>query len=103
MAPWWPAISRAARRKQDLDYCLVDVGYRGVRMYIYRGSEFRNRRTVDLGLYDLEREISESRGVDIHVAHTHLMTDYQQAQTLDASQELYNRMAIEIDEVRQLL
>lgn len=80
----------------DLDYCLVDVGYRGLRMYIYRGSEFRNRRTVDLGLYDLEREISESRGVDIHVAHTHLMTDYQQAQTLDASQELYNRMAVEI-------
>ena len=34
--------------------------------------------------------------MDIHVAHTHLMTDYQQAQTLDASQELYNRMAIEI-------
>ena len=80
----------------DQDYCLVDVGYRGLRMYIYRGSEFRNRRTVDLGLYNLEQEIADARGVDIHVAHTHLMTNYQDAQGLDASRELYNRMAVEI-------
>ena len=78
------------------DFCLVDVGYRGLRMYIYRGAEFRNRRSVDLGLQHLEEEISDIRGVDIHVAHTHLMTNYQDAQNMDFSHDIYNRMAVEI-------
>ena len=88
-------IEKNADDKNE-DYCLVDVGHRGLRMYIYRGTEFRNRRTVDLGLQNLEQQLVDTRGVDIHVAHTHLMTNYQDAQDMDLSRDLYNRMAVEI-------
>ncbi len=88
-------IQRSAEEAQE-DFCLVDVGYRGLRMYIYQGAEFRNRRSVDLGLQHLEQEISDIRGVDIHVAHTHLMTNYLDAQNMDFSHDIYNRMAVEI-------
>ena len=82
--------------EEKQDFCLVDVGHRGLRMYIYQGSEFRNRRTVSLGLGDLEQVIADERGVDIHMAHTHLMTNYQDAQSMQQCQDIYNRMAVEI-------
>ena len=80
----------------DGDLCIVDLGHKGIRMYIYRDGHFRTRRAVDLGLWDLEQQLASERGVDPHMAHTHLLSDYQQAQSADASQDLYNRMAVEI-------
>ena len=80
----------------DGDVCIVDIGHRGTRMYIYREGQFRTRRAVDLGLWDLVQQLSADRGVDAHMAHTHLLTDYQQAQNQEAAQELYNRLAVEI-------
>ena len=81
---------------QDGDLCIVDIGHRGTRMYIYRDGKFRTRRALDLGLWDLVQQLSNDRGVDTHMAHTHLLSDYQQAQNQEAAQELYNRMAVEI-------
>ncbi len=78
------------------DRCIADIGHRGTRLYMYRGSRFRTKRTVELGLFDLEQKISDEKGVDIHMAHTHLMTDYQDVLSEDSSRELYNRMAVEI-------
>ena len=78
------------------DLCIVDIGHRGIRMYIYRNGNFRTRRAVDLGLWDLEQQIAAERGVDPHMAHTHLLGDYQQALSQESSLDLYNRMAIEI-------
>ena len=89
---------RHAQQNQghDGDLCIVDIGYRGTRMYIYRDGRFRTRRALDLGLWDLVQQLSNDRGVDTHMAHTHLLSDYQQAQNQEAAQELYNRMAVEI-------
>ena len=53
-------------------------------------------RAVDLGLWDLERQLASERGVDPHMAHTHLLTDYESALTQDSTLELFNRMAVEI-------
>ena len=44
----------------------------------------------------LEEIISRERGVDIHMAHTHLLTDYRGALSEDSSLSLYSQMAIEI-------
>lgn len=78
------------------DLCIVDIGHKGIRLYIFRDGHFRTRRAVDLGLWDLEQQIAAERGVDPHMAHTHLLSDYQDALTQDSSLELYNRMAVEI-------
>ena len=51
---------------------------------------------VDLGLRDLEQTISDVRGVDIHMAHAHILSDYNDVLSEDVSAELFNRMAIEI-------
>lgn len=78
------------------DYCLVDVGHTGIRMYILRDGQFVTRRTIDLGMLDLIRSISERQGVDEHIALAHMLSDYEGAMSEPASLDLYHRMAAEI-------
>ena len=58
------------------DYCFVDLGHNGIRMHILQDGDFTTKRSVDLGLRDLEQTISDVRGVDIHMAHAHILSDY---------------------------
>ena len=78
------------------DYCFVDLGHNGIRMHILQDGDFTTKRSVDLGLRDLEQTISDVRGVDIHMAHAHILSDYNDVLSEDVSAELFNRMAIEI-------
>ena len=80
----------------DADHCLVDVGHTGIRMYVLRGDHFITRRTIDLGVADLIRSISQRQGVDEHIALAHLLSDYDGATTDPASLDIYHRMAAEI-------
>ena len=58
----------SAQPGSDADHCLVDVGHTGIRMYVLRGDRFITRRTIDLGVADLIRSISQRQGVDEHIA-----------------------------------
>lgn len=90
------AALHAKNAPGDEDLCIVDIGHKGIRMFIYRDGHFRTHRAVDLGLWDLEQQLASERGVDPHMAHTHLLTDYESALTQDSALELFNRMAVEI-------
>lgn len=70
---------------ESRDYCLVDVGHAGIRMFILRDDRFITRRTIDLGMLDLIRSISERQGVDEHIALTHMLSNYEGAMTDPAS------------------
>lgn len=78
------------------DYALVDLGYSAIRLHILHGSEFVTRRTMDLGLRDVIQALSESRGVDPHIAHEHLLSDYEGALNEPVCQDVYRSMAVEI-------
>ena len=86
----------ARRQPESGDYCLVDVGHTGIRMYILRDGQFVTRRVIDLGMRDLIRSISQRQGVDEHIALAHLLSDYDGATTDPASLDIYHRMAAEI-------
>ena len=86
----------SAQPDSDADHCLVDVGHTGIRMYVLRGDRFITRRTIDLGVADLIRSISQRQGVDEHIALAHLLSDYDGATTDPASLDIYHRMAAEI-------
>lgn len=90
------AALHAKNAPGDEDLCIVDIGHKGIRMFIYRDGHFRTHRAVDLGLWDLEQQLASERGVDPHMAHTHLLTDYESALTQDSTLELFNHMAVEI-------
>lgn len=90
------AALHAKNAPGDEDLCIVDIGHKGIRMFIYRDGLFRTHRAVDLGLWDLEQQLAAERGVDPHMAHSHLLSDYDKALSQDSTLELFNRMAVEI-------
>lgn len=71
------------------DYCFVDLGHNGIRMHILQDGNFTTKRSGDLGLRDLEQTISDVRGVDIHMAHAHILSDYNDVLSEDVSAELF--------------
>lgn len=86
--------ARTGTRGQD--FCLVDIGHRGIRLHILKDDSFVTRRSIDLGLLDLEQAVADRRGVDIHMAHAHLLSDYEGVLSQPESLEVFHRMAVEI-------
>ena len=86
----------AARSVNDSDTCFVDIGYSAIRMQFFKGDSFVTRRTVNLGMCDLVLSISESRGVDSHMAYEHMRSDYENALDSQGAMNLYRSMAVEI-------
>ena len=65
-------------------------------LYIYRGAFFESRREIDLGLNRLEQLVAEHCGVDIHVAHSYVLQNYNDVLSSDYAQSFYTRIAVEV-------
>lgn len=78
------------------DMCIVNLGYTAAYLYIYRGAFFESRREIDLGLNRLEQLVAEHCGVDIHVAHSYVLQNYNDVLSSDYAQSFYARIAVEV-------
>lgn len=78
------------------EYCILDLGFRAIRMYMYRNTRHMTTRVLDTGLSILDSTISDSMGVDIHLAHTYLLKNYDNCQNSEACQNAFNNIAVEL-------
>ena len=78
------------------DMCIVNLGHTAAYLYIYRGAFFESRREIDLGLNRLEQLVAEHCGVDIHVAHSYVLQNYNDVLSSDYAQSFYARIAVEV-------
>lgn len=85
---------RSGAEKRDLG--MVNLGHSATYLYIYRGHYFDSRREIDLGMAELERQVAEHCGVDIHVAHGYVLQNYNGVLHSDYAMSLYNRIAVEV-------
>ncbi len=86
----------AANPPDTEDICFADIGYNAIRLQIFRNGSFITRRTAELGLRDVVQALADTRGIDVHMAHEHLRSDYENALTDPACAQIYHRMAVEI-------
>ena len=77
------------------DMCIVNLGHTAAYLYIYRGAFFESRREIDLGLNRLEQLVAEHCGVDIHVAHSYVLQNYNDVLSSDYAQSFYARIAVD--------
>ena len=77
-------------------HCLLDVGHSDIRLYMFNGDRFENIRVLDFGCAALDQAIAEHYNVDIHVANTYRVTDYENCTALEACKEIYNAIAVEV-------
>ncbi len=81
---------------KDQEYCIIDLGYRAIRMYMYRGPRHITTRALDVGLSSLDDIIAEAKGVDAHLAHTYLLTDFEQCQSQSFCAAAYDNISVEL-------
>ena len=90
-------IRQAERGNADKrEYCFLDIGYRAVRMFMYRGDQHIVTRVLETGLRTVAEAIAEALNVDIHLAHTFLERNYEDCQKKEFCMNAYNNLAVEL-------
>lgn len=82
--------------RTETDRCIVNLGHHSTNLHIYQDAKFDSRREIDVGGAELDRLIGEHYGVDVHVAHSYKMNNYEDVLSSDYALELYSRVATEI-------
>ena len=78
------------------EYCLLDLGFQNIRMYMFRGERHIVTRVLETGLSVLDDAIADAMDVDTHLAHTYLLTNYEGCQNHEACVNAYNNIAVEL-------
>lgn len=81
---------------EDKNYCIVDVGQAAINVKMYHGSEHMVSNNLELGMKEIDYAIADIFDVDIHIAHTYLLSNYMNVLNDQRCLEIYRRMAIEI-------
>lgn len=78
------------------EYCILDLGYQAIRMYMFKGEQHMVTRSLETGLSTLDSVIADSYNVDIHLAHTYLTTNYDDCQNGEPCRNAYGNIAVEL-------
>ena len=78
------------------EYCLLDLGHHAIRMDMFRSDCHMVTRELEIGLNMLDIAIGESYHVDSHLAHTYLLTNYENCQTREFCMNAYGSIAVEL-------
>ena len=63
---------------------------------MFHGSRHIATRALEIGLSSLNEIIAEAKGVDSHLAHTYLLTNFEDCQTQDYCRAAYDNISVEL-------
>ena len=78
------------------EYCVLDLGYQAIRMYMFRGERHIVTRELEIGLRSLITAIAETANVDEHLAHTYLLDNFEDWQNNPVCMNAYETIAVEL-------
>ena len=83
-------------RPESGEYCILDLGYKEVRMFMFKNEENIASRVLEVGMSVIDDVIAEAYNVDVHLAHTYLLSNYDNCQNKEACINAFNNMAVEL-------
>lgn len=94
----YQALIRARTRagSPPEEYCVLDLGYQAIRMYMFRGERHIVTRELEIGLRSLITAIAESANVDEHLAHTYLLDNFEDWQNNPVCINAYESISVEL-------
>lgn len=97
----YAAIIRRCLKNASIDdvnkeFCILDLGYRTIRMYMYRGDNHNVTRVLETGLSTVDYAISEYYNVDIHLAHTYILSNHEDCQNSEVCVNAFGNIAVEL-------
>ena len=93
------ALLRAQKNALPADvdeFGILDLGYSEIRMYMFHNDRHVATRVLEMGLSSLDDVLADAYGVDAHLAHTYLMTNYENCQQREECMTAYENIAVEL-------
>lgn len=87
---------RATLSANGEEYGILDLGFTAIRMYMFHGDRHVATRVLEIGLSNLDHVLSDLFGVDTHMAHTYLMSDFEGCQRREECMTAYENIAVEL-------
>ncbi len=78
------------------EYCILDLGFHSIRMYMFRSDRHVVTRVLDVGLSSLDTILADSLSVDPHLAHTYLLTNHEDCQNQDVCVNAFSNIGVEL-------
>ena len=83
-------------RPEGGEYGILDLGYQSIRMHIFKGEMHEVTRVLETGLSTLDNVIADAYNVDPHLAHTYLLTNYDDCQNKDFCTNAFDNISVEL-------
>jgi type IV pilus assembly protein PilM len=78
------------------EYGILDLGYQSIRMYMFKRDKHVATRVLEVGMSRLDDVLADAYGVDAHLAHTYLMSNYDNCQDREECRNAYESIAVEL-------
>ncbi|MBQ7677068.1 MAG: pilus assembly protein PilM [Lachnospiraceae bacterium] len=76
--------------------CFFDIGNSSSRMLIYKNGRYKLTHMVDMGERRIVQVIADEMNVDMHIAKTYLVQNYEQCGELPACVNCYKDISVEV-------
>ena len=78
------------------DYCLVNIGHMSTFICFYHDREIVSSKVIDIGFGSIDRKYAEAEEIDIHVAHSYVINNYENVLESQLALDVYNSIAVEV-------
>lgn len=94
-------ISLIRAQKESLsqaadEFGILDLGYESIRLYMFREDQHVTTRVLEVGLSTLDEVLAEAFGVEVHLAHTYLMSNFENCLEREECITAYENIAVEL-------
>ncbi len=86
----------SSAQPSDGEFCILDLGYQSIRMYMFKGDRHEVTRVLEIGLSSIDNAIADAYNVDVHLAHTYLLTNFEDCQSKEVCLNAFNNIAVEL-------
>ena len=85
-----------AKEIEDIsEFAFLDFGHCATRLTIFTGSVYETSRSMETGLLSVDKAISDFAGVDVHIANSYKVSNYEGIQESEAAKNVYSEIALE--------
>jgi len=93
-------IKRRLKNSPNVDankeFCIMDLGYRTIRIYMFKGENHNVTRVLETGLSTIDKVVAKRYDVDMNTAHTYLLKNYDDCQNSEECINAFGSIAIEL-------
>ena len=79
------------------EYAILDIGYHDITMYMYKHDQHVATREFEVGLSSLEDIIADKYGVERHLAHTYVLSNFENCLESEECINFYDNIAVEME------